>query len=301
MRAWVFSDLHLHPALSTLDGYPIPQADVCICPGNISTAGMAAGVRLLGRSICPKMPVIFVPGTCDYKGRSMPEVMADARDEAERYPGLHLLQEQTLLLDGIMFVGATLWSDLGVFGDQREAIVHARRSTDYIEIKTSSGQARKRFSPRQSIRLHEKARLFIEQQLARFQGSTSVVVSHHAPSLQSMPHGYLNDPLAPTYASSLERLILKSRPDLWIHGGLWAGRPYLIGGTTVMANPRGFDGVPYAAAIGDGCTVGGMVIDLERSPKFLLPLSSEENESGLPGRSSRDVSPWHAEWGSHNA
>ncbi len=280
MKAWILSDLHLEPSVETLDESAIPEADVCICAGNVSSAGMAAGLRLLGRSLCARMPVVFVPGTHDYKGRSIPEVKADALAEASRFPGLHLLDERTLILRGIAFVGATLWSDLCLFGDRREAIEQARRSRDYIEIKTSGKPDRKRFSPQQAIRLHERARGFIEDQLSRLEGMTTVVVTHHAPSLRSMPERYMNDPLAPTLASSLEGLIMERQPDLWVHGGVSGERSYSIGCTTVVANPRGFGRLPYGHSIAKSSLASELVIDV--GGRFSSgPLSCSENESRL--------------------
>jgi hypothetical protein len=254
---------------------------------------MAAGVRLLGRSVSPKMPVVFIPGTCDYKGRSMPEVAHDGRCEAARYPNLHLLDEETLRLGDVLFVGATLWSDLNVFGDQRQAIDRAQRSKNYKEIKTS-GKPRKRFSPRQSIRLHERAKLFIEHQLSRSRGLTSVVVTHHAPSLQSIPPSYFNDPLAATYASSLERLILTTQPDLWVHGGICGLRRYPIGDTMVVANPRGFDGIPYGETIDVGEFTAELVLDIGGKSRSYRPRYTEETRgrghvASIPPRERADT------------
>ncbi len=99
MRAWIFSDLQLPPG-GSLTMTRVPAADVCICAGNVSSAGMAAGIEWLGLAVCPHMPVVYVPGNRDYRGPSIPEVMERSRFEAAAFPSLHILDEEEVVLGG---------------------------------------------------------------------------------------------------------------------------------------------------------------------------------------------------------
>lgn len=253
MRAWIFSDLHL-PAGGQSAATAVPQADVCICAGNVSEGGIVESVRWLGRIVCPHMPVIFVPGNLDYRGSSIPEVMQEGRSEARAFPLLHILDEEVRVLGGVRFVGATLWSDFALFGDQRSAMDAAANLDDYIKIKTSR-EPRKRFSPRQSMTLHRSACMFLEHQLAMSRGLPAVVVTHHAPSLHSVPNDWFDDPRAPTLASGLDRLILQFQPGLWVHGHIHQSREYPIGRTRVVCNARGY-------RCGPGGFIPDLVVDL---------------------------------------
>ena len=86
---------------------------------------------------------------------------------------------------------------------------------------------------------HERQLAAIEAVLAvPFEGPT-VVISHHAPHPDSLEEKRATKPLDAAYASDLEALILRHKPDLWIHGHVHSQQNYMVGRTKVMANPRG--------------------------------------------------------------
>lgn len=236
MRAWIFSDLHLAKDAGPL--IPVPRADVCVCAGNVVSGGLEESVRWLGAKVCPHMPVILVPGNYDYRGPSIPEVMEEGRIIARQFPRLHILDEQVVVLEGVRFVGATLWADLALFGEENRAVEAAKTLADYAEIKTSSNP-RRRYTPWQSIARHHRARLFLERQLTESSDYPTVVITHYAPSLHSVPNCLFDDPLAPSLASNVDRLILKFEPAIWIHGHIPQSREFPIGQTKIVCNARG--------------------------------------------------------------
>ena len=48
----------------------------------------------------------------------------------------------------------------------------------------------------------------------------------------------MNDPASAAYASNLQSLF--GRMQLWIHGHVHHSRDYLVDGTRVLCNPRGY-------------------------------------------------------------
>jgi Icc-related predicted phosphoesterase len=74
----------------------------------------------------------------------------------------------------------------------------------------------------------------------RLDGKT-VVVTHHAPSSQSVHPRYARDLLTPAFASSLENLMDGGdRPALWLDGHMHKSYDYEVYGTRVVCNPRGY-------------------------------------------------------------
>ncbi|MBB4289505.1 hypothetical protein GGE16_001521 [Rhizobium leguminosarum] len=239
MKAWIFSDLHLEfpESRKQLD---VPAADICICAGDILDGGVAPSVRWLGENVSKKMPVVFVPGNHEYYRASLVEGFAAGLEESKNFPGVFVLDCGLLSLDGIRFLGATLWSDFALLGDPRIPMMEAEQGlNDYRLIKLSK-RPFKKFSARQAMGRHFEARLLLAHMLATETQETTVVVTHYAPSILSVPRDRIDDPLTPSFASRLERTILTYQPRLWIHGHIHTPSNYLIGSTRVICNPRGY-------------------------------------------------------------
>jgi Icc-related predicted phosphoesterase len=91
---------------------------------------------------------------------------------------------------------------------------------------------------------HAHSLEWMRMEASAAQGKRVVVVSHHAPSLKSIPASLQDDPLNAAYASSLEPFIADIRPALWIHGHIHHRSEYMVGRTRVIANPRGHKSDP---------------------------------------------------------
>lgn len=68
----------------------------------------------------------------------------------------------------------------------------------------------------------------------------TVVVTHHAPSPQSIPLRFAGSPLNANFVSDAEWLLQGRRARLWIHGHLHDSFDYEVDGTRVVCNPRGY-------------------------------------------------------------
>ncbi len=115
IRVQIFSDLHLEfgPAdLATTD------AEVIILAGDIAPG--LAGLET-AHSIFSGRPVVYVAGNHEYYGQALPQLTDDLK-AAARGTHVHFLENQELILQGVRFLGATLWTDFGLFGETlREA------------------------------------------------------------------------------------------------------------------------------------------------------------------------------------
>lgn len=154
---------------------------------------------------------------------------------------MHFLENDTITIGGVLFVGATLWTDYRIEGHQQLAMVHAReRMNDHRQIALQTNPW-KRFLPTDAHRLHQDSRRFIEASLAAVEGRT-VVVTHHLPLAASVPARFKGDMINAAYASDLATTIELGSPALWVHGHTHDSCDYQIGKTRVMCNPRGYDG-----------------------------------------------------------
>ncbi len=263
MKIWTVSDLHQEftresqhaadPATRFHLGEHVPaDADVVVIAGDLDV-NLSASLRRIAAELPVRDDVIYVAGNHDYWNigegdpKTMDEILAEGRELAADL-GIHLLENDTVDLAGVRFIGATLWTDMQSVGRGHQAskIAEARGRfgiNDYRRMKrwsTAHPGKRKQATPEMTIAMHEKSRAYIEQQLADVVLAPTVVVTHHAPhpaSLDSKHSGKLDW----CYASNLD-LVLRDEtaPDLWLHGHIHTARDYEIAYTRVVSNPRGY-------------------------------------------------------------
>ena len=236
MRIHVLSDLHLefsdrHPPLAL----PETGADRVDIAGDIHVGARA--FDWAERSFRDQT-VLYVPGNHEYYGGDLAGVGRDLRARAARSPNVRLLDNDCLALDGVRFIGSTLWTDFDLFGRERagEAMRESlRHLVDFRAIRSANGRC---LTPEETIDLHRAARAFLEASLAEpFDGPT-VVITHHAPHPGSLHPRWAQHLTSAGFVSDLQALM--GRAELWIHGHTHDGFDYRVNGTRVLANPMGY-------------------------------------------------------------
>lgn len=204
-----------------------------ILAGDVHTKGNArAWITEHFRAV----PVIYVTGNHEYYGEKIPSLVAELKADFAG-TNVHVLENETLSLDGVEFFGATLWTDMQLSGDPITGSAHAADMTDFKRIRLSSTY--RKFRPVDARKFHAESRVRIERFLTS-ETSRRVVVTHHAPSKRSLPEHLRPLPISCGYASNMDELITSAGPTLWIHGHIHASSNYNIGQTRVIANPRGY-------------------------------------------------------------
>lgn len=232
MKLLVLNDLHVE-----FEGFdpPATDADVVILAGDIhvGTKGLA-----WARKKFPSVPVIYVLGNHEYYGEALPKHTDKLKDLAKG-SNIHILENDRLDLDGVVFLGTTLWTDFRLFGDPRHAGYEAsQRVTDFRKIRVSP-QFRK-FRSLDAAAIHLKSLSWLREELVKCKGRKTVVVTHHAPSQRSIPDTFKDDIISAAYASHLDDLVEGSGAVLWAHGHIHAHKDYMIGDTRVVCNSRGY-------------------------------------------------------------
>jgi Icc-related predicted phosphoesterase len=235
VKLLVLSDLHIEFG----DFRPAETgADVVILAGDIWH--WAHGLRWAKEQF-PTQPMIYVLGNHEFYGHEFHDVVAACRQAAAE-TGIHFLENDVVVLDGVRFLGAALWTDFALYGERDRSMAHARAMmNDFQEIQIRDEKTgQRRFAPSDFLPLHQVSRAFLEAELAKpFSGKT-VVVTHYLPSPHSIAAQYAGDPLTPCFCSDLTALIEAAQPDLWVHGHTHDSFDYRIQHTRVLCNPRGY-------------------------------------------------------------
>ncbi len=246
MKLHILSDLHLEFCRFTP---PPTEAGVVILAGDIHLSTHGFG---WARAMFPRQEILYVAGNHEFYRYDWDDHLDAMRAEAKRHR-MHFLEDDAVVIDGVRFLGTTLWTDFDYFGEHmRERAMHAcvQYLADFSQIHarapadlagtphSTPHRPRCPLTPEQVRTRHLASRAWLERQLATpFDGKT-VVVTHHLPAQQSVALRYRDDPCSAGFASRLESLMGQSA--LWIHGHTHDRFDYTIKKTRVICNPRGY-------------------------------------------------------------
>ena len=236
MKFRIYSDLHLEFASFTP---PSGDFDAVILAGDIFIKGR--GLEWAKESF-PDRSVIYVMGNHEYYGKAYPKHLTELVKSAEG-SNIHILDNKDITIDNIKFLGCTLWTDFEMFGDPRIAGYHCQGiMNDFKKIRLSPKYSRLRTID--AAMMHKKSLRWLESELIESAAEKTVVVTHHAPSKQSLPGHRLEKLDSAAYASNLDEFVKQYSPNLWVHGHIHHSCDYHIGNTRIICNPRGYPDEP---------------------------------------------------------
>jgi Icc-related predicted phosphoesterase len=232
MRLHILSDLHLE--FAPFEPAEV-KADVVILAGDVHPGDL--GLEWILENY-PETPVLFVLGNHEFYGHDLLKLTLELKERCQG-TNIHILENDRIEIGDVTFLGATLWTDFALLGDEAAAQAEAAfQMTDYRRIHL--GSADSKFHPRDSRKMHLESVSWLAEQVRLNAGKKTVIVTHHAPSLRSIKPKNQNRPLNPAYASNLETLVESSGAILWVHGHIHHCSDYVIGATRVIANTRGY-------------------------------------------------------------
>ena len=258
MKIRVLSDLHLENDEPEL--VPHAQADLIVLAGDIHNH--AAGPRWAAETFDGAVPVVYVPGNHEYYDGEFGALEAAMHDAAASVDNVHLLNN-TALVDPAgawRVLGTTLWTDFTLYGADDEALAasiaaaqramldfrgliqvtwpHGGTGTSGV-IGITDATAARDFTPADTLALHAQARAWLEGELAKTFGGKTIVVTHHAPHRLSLAERYADNRVSAGFVNHLPTLV-RSPAALWIHGHTHTAFDYMVDGTRVVCNPRGY-------------------------------------------------------------
>lgn len=239
MKLNILSDLHL--SLGALER-PQNDADVVVVAGDVArpkeAIAWAAGFA---------RPVLYVPGNHEFYGGSLAGTVAELKSLSAG-TRVRVLDDDEIILDGVRFLGTTLWTDFKLFGEGEKRVAsmqEARRfMRDFSRIRVSKAPD-SLFTPADSAERFAVHSAWLESRLAQPHAGPTVVITHHAPSRRSVHPRFADSLLNACFVSDADHLVDGSRACLWIHGHTHDSFDYVLNGTRVVCNPRGYakDGI----------------------------------------------------------
>jgi predicted phosphodiesterase len=202
-RIHVLSDLHLDTG-----PYALPsdlEFDILVAAGDIGPIEISIPwLAAIGK------PVVYVLGNHEHYGRAFTETLASAKALAQGSQ-VHVLERESVTIEGVRFLGATLWTSFGNWHPElvREA---SRRMHDYhyieegnwrsigtndnkqkaryqkigIKVREPEPDTVPKFHPAIAYSEHTQTMKWLERMLKADSDIPTVVVSHHAPTFEAL-------------------------------------------------------------------------------------------------------------------
>lgn len=245
VKVRVVSDLHLEMC-ERGDGVPdLGSGDLLILGGDIlcarhfKTDGPLHGVydTFLRRCSDNFERVLYVAGNHEPYGYNYEGSWNVLRENIPA--NFHLLENETVRFRDWVFVGATLWTDFG--GGNALAMMEARQCmNDYKSVRITPKY--RKMQPEDTYRFHNETVHYLEKELKNLEDDNVWVLTHHAPSYQSIHERYRAEGIVNSaYVNNLDGLILEHpQIKVWSHGHTHSTFDYRVGGCRVICNPRGY-------------------------------------------------------------
>lgn len=230
MKVALMSDIHLEHRVMLGYDIDLVDADVLILAGDILTVSILDQfiVNCFFTEISEKYKkVLFVFGNHEFYGTKMQSAKDKIRKYLKKY-GVIVLDDESVMIDGIKFIGSTLWSDTSLANKP----LLSRSIADYQVIYDENIES--------LLNIHRKSLKFIQNNIV----SDCFVITHHAPSYKSVSVRFDGSLLNSAFYTDLEedfRQWSKIVSNVkYCHGHMHNRSEYSIGNFDIYCNPYGY-------------------------------------------------------------
>lgn len=219
------SDLHLEFGWR-IKFNPHPDT-ILVLAGDIDSDYKGGLDGVVAQAVENYKEVIFVAGNHEYYGNEFTAVNHELEDMGRFYDNFTFLNDNFITMDGVTFIGSTLWSNPDVYAFQR------------VNDKNLIKFHNKSFGIDDIRELNARATLFIKEALEKIDGK-KVVVTHFGPDQRLMNPKWINHIVQNSYfwASGFEDYFKLA--DMWLFGHTHDPTDMVIDGCRCVCNPHGY-------------------------------------------------------------
>ncbi len=239
MKFGLASDLHLDFSSINPEFYDW-RGDVLLLAGDIGEEDFLRkhGYEFFDGASQMADHVLYIAGNHEFYKSELNTTENHLTDFLKQWPNIHLLRNRSFDVGSASIFGATMWTN---YHNNPMAELRAMRElNDFRYIRKVPGYSK--ISTRDILREFQTSFNALMDFLEKDSDGFKIVMTHHAPSMQSVPARYRSDfELNQAYCNAFEGLI-ESFPSInvWAHGHTHDLFKYTIGKTMILCNPRGY-------------------------------------------------------------
>ena len=242
MRIQYASDLHLEFRGGPFSALLKPVAPILVLAGDVGRPDKPEYRNFLNYCSRNWEHTVLIAGNHEFyndrgaHNQTVTQRLDMCTTAATGFSNIHFLQQGRKVINGVAFLGATLWTDLR---DPADALTAETRMNDYRVI---ADRLDKPITTALVNRWHWEDRMWLLREIAACaeEARPAVVVTHHLPSFQLIAARFANaGRINAAFASDVEELI-KPPVAAWIAGHTHVGAHAHINGVQVCVNPAGY-------------------------------------------------------------
>jgi Calcineurin-like phosphoesterase len=192
--------------------------------------------------------VVLVIGNHEHYYGRLHETIHLVKHGLSHLANVFILDNESVVLDGIAFVGSTMWTDCDRNNPHAPMLWRGMHDSDHILVQDVFDEHA--MWATDSYRLWKEAHAYLMATVVerQQQGYPVVVVTHHAPTQLSVAPAFVGDSLNMFFHADMWNDVADLNPVLWIHGHMHNTCDYYIDKTLqwcqtrVVCNPRGYMG-----------------------------------------------------------
>lgn len=234
MKVQIVSDLHMEFFENKTRFCLNKNADLLIIAGDLGNA-LSRQLEFI-KEICKKLPVIFILGNHDPMWSSIKETINFWK--SVKIENFYFLNNETIEIKGIHFIGSTLWSDLNK--DPANNLFIMKNVADYKTIYKDDDDT-KFVSTFDMQKKFEECYNFLNKELSK-DYKRKVLITHHLPTYASVSDKYQSSRMNAAFVSDLSNMLLYANNlELCIHGHTHDTFDYMLADVLrVVCNPLGY-------------------------------------------------------------
>ncbi|MEH6551283.1 MAG: metallophosphoesterase [Pseudomonadales bacterium] len=243
MKIGLISDIHIEMYRVDLSWRKLlPRGvDVLVLAGDICNGTRIKQVIDQILEVLPGIEIVFVCGNHEFWYSNIDVIRTFHRQILTDYPNVHYLENESVEIDGITFLGCTFWTGFNCYGDppMRTCMVEAHYdAADFQYIKIDSNN--RNLVPSDMLFMNEASCNYLSAEIPKSDPTKTVVVTHFPP-LRELQHGTIEESLiTPYFQAHAPYLIEDHKPALWLYGHNHWSEDRVIGSTRCISNQPGY-------------------------------------------------------------
>lgn len=241
MKFRLASDIHSEflsndeiPTLASLALPPLPddEESILLLAGDVGSMHKPHNILSLLNVLSSQFKhIVYILGNHEYYSGDFVQTPHDLKELLAQLKNVWVTTAGVKSADTCNIHAHTLWTDFDK-GNPVSMLEAGGRMNDYRMITNGHRPLR----PADTLQRHKEHLERLEFEI----WENDLVMTHHSPSLRSIPPEYLTDRVNGAYHTDLEWLILEKKPAVWVHGHTHTACDYMVGSTRVICNPRGY-------------------------------------------------------------